>query len=148
MTNILRVGEKRQSVTNVSFRMQIHRAHHLMLERIGWISFSWLGLIQLTMWDRWRFPNRLMLRCVIKMMMGLLSLSFHYNSKMRDSESYDTWEIMSFLSRSWKTGWLFPLYPCHSPPGYPDSDHNTGVKWLDYLGIWITKGLLYVSTSP
>jgi hypothetical protein len=33
-----------------------------------------------------------MLRCVIMMIfiMILLSLSFHYNSKMTDKESYDT----------------------------------------------------------
>jgi hypothetical protein len=31
----LKSGAKRQSVTNVSFSMQIHRAHLLILERIG-----------------------------------------------------------------------------------------------------------------
>jgi hypothetical protein len=113
------------------------------------------------MWDRLRFPNILMLRCVIKMrmmilIMWLFSLSFHYKSEMRDKESYDAWEIVSLQLRSWKTGWLFPLYPCHQsqgmnclrfPPGYPSYDHITCGKCPAYLGIWITKGLLYISTS-
>jgi hypothetical protein len=96
------------------------------------------------MWDRLRFTNILILICVIKLIvmiliMGLFSLSFHYKSEMRDKDSHDVWEIISLQFRSWKTGWLFPLYPCHQSqgmnclrflPGYLDNNH---IIWKSVL---------------
>ena len=37
---------------------------------------------------------------IIIIMMGLLSLSFYYNSEIREKESYDTRQITSLLLRS------------------------------------------------
>jgi hypothetical protein len=46
------------------------------------------------MWDMLRFPNILMLRCVIKLVMMILimrlfSLSFYYKSEMRDKDNQE-----------------------------------------------------------
>ena len=40
---------------------------------IGWTIFTWLSLIQQTIWERWRFPSRQMLTSVVKMMMMMMN---------------------------------------------------------------------------
>jgi hypothetical protein len=64
--------------------------------------------------------------------MGLRSLSFHYNSEIRDKESYNTPRIMLFTAKQLQTRCLFPIHPRPKVP--IDSDFSADDPDNDWTG--------------